>query len=870
MLWLSTHQFREQHVAILEGVKQGTGEWFVKHDMVQSWFEGKTGLLWCPGLPGAGKTHLMSLVVDTIESKPKTDDVMHAYIYCSYSRRKEQGSTALLSSLLLQVLQHSESETIPSEVLLLYNSHLKYGTRPTSKQLKGALEELIAAYKKFFVVIDALDECAESEQDTLEFLSVLRSVGSNVHILCSSRSSTTFEGYFSAADKLVILAREEDVGLVLDSEISRHPGLSRHVRADPSLRGDIITCINAECKGMYVFHVIAIFHSSSSMIRFLLAKLHVESLYNKITRKAVRLALLALPTTLDDTYAEALQRIYDQPSDTVDLAETVLLWVVCAHQPLTVAQLQHMHAMRELSEDMTFDDDDLPDGEILTGACGGLVSVDGESQTIQLIHYTAQNYFERSFAQKLMAARLSLTQISLAYLGLSNFESGFCTSDADMLQRLREYPFLEYAAKHWGSDMNFLDMDQLFSKVDRVFSNSTITEMTSQAWSISTSRYSNWSQEFPRNCPALVLASTFEVPVLLENLVASGHQVEGKGTDEETALIRAAKFGHTGNVRLLQKGGEVNSKDYMHETALQKAARMGHESVVRLLLDGGADVNTKASNSWSPLMSAVSSGSVGIVRMLVEAGAELTTETDWGSSALSMAIQSGQEDIAVFLADQGAVLPRGEVGRRTPMIASRRGFHRLVRLLTIDHRAITEEPLQHRASRLMSGVAECPDEASYDSRSDSAPENQASYEVSGGEFMEQYGIKTSFSRHCKRKVKIGFGTFSTVWLCHSKVTGVPFVVKRFRGIKPLLQSSDFGGINAEIELLHELKRKHHPNLIRMVDIFANLETNMLTVVLELAPAGDLFRWIAAKGKLGEDETRIIFSQLFSAIHFLVS
>lgn len=205
---------------------------------------------------------LRSLVVDTIESKPKTDDILHAYIYCSYSRRKEQSPPALLSSLLVQVLQHSQSETIPSEVLLLYNSHIKYGTRPTSKQLKLALQELIVAYNKFFVVIDALDECAESEQDTLQFLSVLRSVGSNVHILCSSRTSTAFEGYFSPVDKLEILAREEDVELFLDSEISRHPGLSRHVRADPALRKDIITCINAECQGMYVSNVISMCYSS--------------------------------------------------------------------------------------------------------------------------------------------------------------------------------------------------------------------------------------------------------------------------------------------------------------------------------------------------------------------------------------------------------------------------------------------------------------------------------------------------------------------------------------------------------------------------------------------------------------------------------
>jgi hypothetical protein len=50
LLWLSTLQFREQQVAILESLEPGTGEWFIRHETVQSWLDGKVSLLWCPGL----------------------------------------------------------------------------------------------------------------------------------------------------------------------------------------------------------------------------------------------------------------------------------------------------------------------------------------------------------------------------------------------------------------------------------------------------------------------------------------------------------------------------------------------------------------------------------------------------------------------------------------------------------------------------------------------------------------------------------------------------------------------------------------------------------------------------------------------------
>ncbi|KAJ6099060.1 serine/threonine-protein kinase chk2 (cds1) [Penicillium canescens] len=599
ILWLSPLFFREQHVAILESVQPDTGVWFVQHDSFRSWVHGDTNLLWCPGLPGAGKTRLMSIAVDLLEHHEKIPiNSLCTYIYCNYERQKEQTSAALLSSILQQILQHSTSDTMPLEVLSLYNSHKKYGTRPTLTQLSDLLIKLASAFETLFVVIDALDECAVSEEEALQLLSIIRSIGPQVKILCSSRFSTTFEAYFASTEKLEIYAQTKDIRLFLDSGIGLQSRLSKHVRADPSLKAHIIDSITEECKGM-----------------FLLAKLHLESLSTKINRKAVRSSLRTLPASLDDTYSEALRRIYDQSSDAVALAETVLFWVICASQPLTVIQLQHMYATKELTDDMPLEIDDLPDADILTAACGGLVTVDNESQTIHAIHYTVQQYFERSFSQKLVAAKMSVTKVSLAYLTLPNFSSGFCTTDADMLDRLTQYPFLEYAAKNWGSSAGCLEVDELLAYLRRFCSSPAAIEMTSQVWSLPDARFNNWSQEFPRKSPALVLAAAFELPVILRQMIEDGHEIEGKGTDQETALMRASALGHTNNVRvLLRLGAVANARDYMGESSLQKAALNGHECVVRSLLEGGADATNKASSDWTPLMSAVCSGNIDIVR----------------------------------------------------------------------------------------------------------------------------------------------------------------------------------------------------------------------------------------------------------------
>lgn len=156
----------------------------------------------------------------------------------------------LLSNLLHQVAGRAGGANLPPEVSALYDLHKSHDTRPTLAQITNFLRTVTSQYKLFHIVVDALDECAESEELTIKFLSQILSLGSHVQLLCTSRHSTTFESFFNTARKLEITAQDEDVRSFLEAHIPQHSRLSKHVRADPKLGEEIIDAIIAESQGM--------------------------------------------------------------------------------------------------------------------------------------------------------------------------------------------------------------------------------------------------------------------------------------------------------------------------------------------------------------------------------------------------------------------------------------------------------------------------------------------------------------------------------------------------------------------------------------------------------------------------------------------
>ena len=127
---------------------------------------------------------------------------------------------------------------------------------------------------------------------------------------------------------------------------------------------------------------------------------------------------------LNIAYKEALERIESQKHGFELLAKEVLSWIVCAVRQLTVPELQHALAVEEGASEL--DEDNLPEPDEMVAVCAGLVTVDEESKVIRLVHYTTQQYFERTLAAWAPWAHVVLANTCLTYLSFESIGGG-CT-----------------------------------------------------------------------------------------------------------------------------------------------------------------------------------------------------------------------------------------------------------------------------------------------------------------------------------------------------------------------------------------------------------------------------------------------------------
>jgi hypothetical protein len=111
----------------------------------------------------------------------------------------------------------------------------------------------------------------------------------------------------------------------------------------------------------------------------------------------VRTALKHLATgsnAYDYAYKDAMVRIEGQVKDQKELGKQVLSWITCAERPLTTSELQHALAVE--AGESALNQENLPQIEDMVSVCAGLVTVDKKSGIIRLVHYTTQDYFERT------------------------------------------------------------------------------------------------------------------------------------------------------------------------------------------------------------------------------------------------------------------------------------------------------------------------------------------------------------------------------------------------------------------------------------------------------------------------------------------
>jgi hypothetical protein len=248
--WLSPIDYAPQQTDYIKRRQPGTGQWLLDSAEFEAWLENDSQTLFCPGIPGAGKTILASIVVSDLCNRFRHDTTIGiAYIYCNFKRKHEQTLEDLFLNLLKQLAQSQFS--LPNNVKILYEDYKQKRTRPLFDELSTALQSVAAIYSQVFIIVDALDECQTSDGCRARFLSEMFSLQAKcrVNLFATSRFIPEVTRKFRGSISLEIRASKEDIGRYLEAHM-RH--LSSFDEWNRQLQDEIKAGISDAVDGMYV------------------------------------------------------------------------------------------------------------------------------------------------------------------------------------------------------------------------------------------------------------------------------------------------------------------------------------------------------------------------------------------------------------------------------------------------------------------------------------------------------------------------------------------------------------------------------------------------------------------------------------------
>ncbi|KAF3201204.1 hypothetical protein TWF191_003464 [Orbilia oligospora] len=631
--WLTHVDYGPRQSDIFRNRQPNTGIWFLNSPEYQSWFSGQEKqILFCPGIPGAGKTVLTSIVVDHLTAWFSDDETVGvAYTYCNFKETHEQKLEHLLSSLLKQLAQTRPS--LPEAVRRLHTRHRSSRTRSLHDELVGALHSVAVIYSRVFIIVDALDECQEDDDCRTKFISELLKLhdrANGVKLFITSRPIPEIETEFLGNPTKVIRACDEDVQKYLIDKVSN----SKNIKVKEC--GDmVVTGILEAVDGM-----------------FLLAKLYFQSVSTKTTTKKIRTVLDTFnkksgvgADTYKLAYDGAMERIESHNKDSKELAKQVLTWIAYATRPLKASELQCALAV-EIGTP-AFDEENTPDLHRMISVCAGLVIMEDESKTMRLVHYTAQEYFEDHPQALSPNCHNDILEVCATYLSYDIFETGPCEPEKLFSARLESYALYKYASLDWVHHA-YKSSVRATPLVMGLLQNQKKLEACNQIRIIGDYR---WDRN--KVMTGLCFAACFGLEGPVAALLSAGADTETwEHRSGATPLSGAVIRGHGTVVKLLlENGANIEAKGYYNDTPLHLAVERKHEAIVGLLVNSGADIEAM-SDFGTPLAFAVNEGNRSMVSLLIENGADI--EGDGRYTPLTVAVLGGMVEIAEFLIDKGA------------------------------------------------------------------------------------------------------------------------------------------------------------------------------------------------------------------------
>lgn len=319
--------------------------------------------------------------------------------------------------------------------------------------------------------------------------------------------------------------------------------------------------------------------------------------------------------------------------------------------------LKLQHALAIELGDKAFDVDNIPETEGILSVCAGLITLNEETRVARLVHYTTQQYFEKTWNTWFPDAHREIGRVCLTFLSLDAFRNGICETQEEFLSRLNQFPLYNYASRNWGYHIQHHCGPIEEELALELLSDAPKAAACSQALTIG--RQHLWtSKTRKQQMTGMHLAAYWGLSNVLKLLIDNDNAINVEDPLKRTPLSWASKNGHEKEMRvLLENRANPDCKDKYGQTPLFHAVHNGQEDATNVLLEYGANPQEKDANGQNLLSRAAEYGHISIVHKFLLAKLDdtcLNSKDNSGQTALARAVQSGQDEVVKLLLEQGA------------------------------------------------------------------------------------------------------------------------------------------------------------------------------------------------------------------------
>jgi ankyrin repeat protein len=661
---------------------QGTCQWFLKHNYFQEWLKQKSGPLLVSADPGCGKSVLAKYLIDHV--LPIWGAVCYFFFKDQDQNTIRQALCALLHQLFSQkpfLIRHA-LKPYENEGPKLINS-----TRSLWTILENTVQDPQAG--PVIVVLDALDECAESEYEGM-----MRSIESQfrrklsehfkLKYLLTSRPYeqivSKFWGLLGAFPHVRIPGEEESETI---SEEVNHV-IRYRVERLAKCKG-----LSDKVKGYLADRLLKITHRTYLWVYLVFDYIETEGF--KKTAKGVDHTIDVLPKSVNEAYEQILNKSKEH-----SMVRKALSIILVAARPLTLSEMNVAmnidHTLQSVHDiDLEEEEDFKPR---LRSWCGLFVSI--YHGRVYFLHQTARQFLladppsyittptKLQWHQSIthQHAHSVLAELCVRYLDFFNLDDSLLANIArEDPYNVDFYTLLDYSTQFWISH---------FYQASINHDDISITPLVLRISNPDGKAYSVWfhnrwkrAQGPPRFPTALTVASHFRLRAAVKLLLEGGADLESIDEKGRTALLLASENGDEDIIRLLLEGGaDIERKDEYGWTPLSLAVRNRDMRIMKLLLEKGANIESKVMRGWTPLSFAIKDACQEVIKLLLEKGADLEPKDQHGRTPLSLAAENGDEATIKLLVEKGADLESKDEGSQAPLLlAAKSGFKAAVKLL---------------------------------------------------------------------------------------------------------------------------------------------------------------------------------------------